>query len=85
MDVRLFRHSAARLSPDLLAEVKYRMGNRGGDCGGSQTVADRKGCGDKQGTVCLIRLLIERSIGIDDPRHVVWMARVVISGGGRDG
>lgn len=64
MDIRLFVHGLASLSPDLLAEVQEGMGECGGNRGERETIGDGEGGRNKERAIRFVCLLVERRIGV---------------------
>ncbi len=85
MDIRLLVHGAARLGPDLLAEIEEGVGEGGRDRREGETIGDGEGGRDEQGAVRLVLLLVEGGVCVDDAGDVVAAAGVVERATRRDG
>ena len=84
VDIGLLVHSTSGLSPNLLAEVQERMGKR--SCNGSkrQSIGDGERSRDEQWAVCLVFLLVEGGISIDNPGNVVGLSEIIERAAGRN-
>src|SRR5438270_1140610 len=67
VDIRLFAHCTARLSPDLLAEVKSCMGQGSSDRCKGKTVGDSESSGNIERAVSHVLLFVERGVVVENP------------------
>lgn len=84
MDVGLLRERAARLHPDLLAEVQERVHDRRSNARKRETVREGESRREEERRIRLVLGDVERALGRDDARDVVIVAQVVIRPTGGD-
>jgi hypothetical protein len=77
VDIRLFGERATSLSPHLFVVVEEGVGERGCDGCKREPVENSEGRGNEGGAVGLVSLEVKGEIGIDDPRDVVFLSRVI--------
>jgi hypothetical protein len=61
----------------MLAVVEKSVGGRGSDGCKQDPVGNGNRCRNKEGAVSLISLDVEGEIGVDDPRDVVLLSRII--------